>query len=119
MQKGIFYLMESAVALALMAAIIFSLSAFDAPKPAEKAGDLYITQGLHDLLKARIIEGDFSAEKMRGDFEALFPGKSGFVEAGGKRIEIGEGSGAAIADSAVFYYANLNRIELRASVFLD
>jgi hypothetical protein len=119
MQRGIFYLMEAAVALALMAAIIFSLAAFDAPKPAEKAGELYITQGLHDLLKARIIEGDFSAEKMLADFEMLFPGKSGFVEAGGKRIEIGAGEGRAIADSAVFYHADLSRIELRVSVFLD
>jgi hypothetical protein len=119
MQKGIFYLMESAVALALMAAIIFSLAAFDAPKPAEKAGELYITQGLHDLLKARIIEGDFSAEKMRSDFEMLFPGKSGFVEVDGKRIEIGEGHGRAIAASAVFYSAELDKKELRVSVFLD
>ena len=85
----------------------------------EKAGELYITQGLHDLLKARIIEDDFSAEKMRADFEGLFPGKSGSVEADGKRIEIGEGEGRAIAASAVFYSANLSRKELRASVFLD
>ncbi|MCX6802603.1 MAG: hypothetical protein NT067_05855 [Candidatus Diapherotrites archaeon] len=119
MQKGIFYITESAIALALMAAIIFSLAAFDAPKPAEKAGEVYIIQRLDDILKARFLEGDFSAEKMAADFEMVFPGKSGFVEANGKRIGIGKGGGSAVAAGAVFYSANLKRKELVVSVFID
>lgn len=119
MGKGIFYLMEGTIALLLMGMILIAASLHGTQKPGEKINELYITQRLHDLLKCRFIEKNFSLAEMESDFKKLFPGKSGFVELDGERIEIGLGKGKAIAVNAVYYSSDLKRSELRALVYTD
>ncbi len=116
MQRGIYYLAEASTSLLLMS--LFIMATISTQAKTEKTEELYITQCLHDLLKARFIERNPSITEMESDFRHLFPGKSGFVEVNNARIEIGSGGEQAISASAI-YYSHSKKSRLRALVFLD
>ncbi|GEM_PF-5580083 len=102
MQNGIYYLTEASLSLLLMSSFLIMVQP-QQENQAEKISDLYITQCLHDVLKARFIERNPSITEMETDFRRLFPGKSGFVEVNNARVFIGKPGKQAISASAVYY----------------
>ena len=117
MEKGIFYVTEATVSMVLLGIVIIGCSVQGSEKPAEMVNELYITQCLHDVLKCRFAERDFSLSKMEADFRELFPNRNGFVEVNGARVRIGREGKNAICVNAVHYSAYLGRSELRVLVY--
>jgi len=118
MSKGIFYVTEAAISLLLLSSIIIVLSAPMEQKPVEKIDELYITQRLHDVIKCRFIENNFSIWELEKDFRLLFPGKSGELKVGEAKMLIGERGSNAIAVNAI-HVSDSSKTEILVLLFTD
>lgn len=115
MQRGIYYIAEASLSLLLMSLFIITIVPHQTQPKTE---ELYITQCLHDILKARFVERNPSITEMSLDFNRLFPGKNGFVEVNNARIDIGKPGRQAVSASAV-YYSRSGKSRLRVLVYID
>ncbi len=92
--------MEATISLVLLVTLILAFSFSTGSQ--KQTSDLYIIQREHDLMKARIIERNFSPAAMTSDFQLLFPGKSGFVELNGAKAKFGADCNNGISTESEF-----------------
>ena len=112
--RGFYLSMEAIISLIILVSVL----ALPFVSDRNNLDSLYIFQQENDLLKIWAMDGEFNTGEMISDFEFLFSGKSGVLEIGDSRIEIGaDFTGDAVSSTAYFYGYGLREIKITITVF--
>ncbi len=100
--------------------ILFAILSIPIQNGQQSLHELHILQKQDDLLKLWLSERSFDAEKMKGDFEFVFPNSSGAIEIGEEKIVVGKpvtNNSKIYSASGFMLNENLRTIEIRISIY--